>query len=197
MGRQWRCEWQHSKEELFHVYQQTRDAHLRTRLQALWQLRGGRTLEEVAALTGVAYRTVQTWVTWYRQGGLEEVTRHRHGGGAPAKLTVEQTRALKAQADTGAFRTRWDAIQWVREQYGVIYTYGGMREVFRRLRLKKKVPRPQNPKASAAEQAAWKKGGSALNSTRSGSRRAGVWRGQMRCGSGSLGRRAGCGHRSA
>ncbi len=168
MGRPWRCDWQHNSDELFHAYHQATDPHLRTRYHALWLLRGGRPLQEVATLIGVAYRTVQTWVAWYRQGGLEDVTRRRQGGGAPAKLTGEQMNALKAQADTGAFRTRWDAIQWVREQYGVVYTSGGMREVFLRLRLKKKVPRPQNPKASVADQTAWKKKGFAPRSTPSG-----------------------------
>ena len=163
MGRRWQCEWQHSEQELFQAYHQATDPHLRIRLQALWHLRSGRPLAEVATITGVAYRTVQTWVAWYRQGGVAEVGRHRQGGGAPAKLTAEQTKALHVQADTGAFRTRWDAIQWVREQYGVAYTYGGMRGMFLRLRLKKKVPRPQHPKASVADQTAWKKGGSAPN----------------------------------
>lgn len=165
MGRRWQCEWQHSQEELFQAYHQATDPRLRTRLQALWWLREGRPLQEVAQLTGVAYRTIQTWVGWYRQGGLAEVSCHRQGGGAPATLTTVQMQALKVQADTGAFRTRWDAIRWVSEPYGVAYTDDGMREVFLRLRLKKKVPRPQNPKASAEDQAAWKKKGFALNST--------------------------------
>jgi transposase len=164
MGRRWHCEWQHSQEEFFQAYHQATDPRLRTRLQALWQLRVGRSLKEVASLTGVAYRTVQTWVGWYRQGGLTEVTCHRQGGGTPAKLTAAQMQALKAQADTGAFRTRWDAIQWVREQYGITYTYDGMRAIFLRLRLKKKVPRPFNPKASVIDQTAWKKGGSVQSS---------------------------------
>lgn len=61
MGRRWQCEWQHSEEECFQAYCQATDPHVRTRLQARWHLRGGRSLQEVAALTGVAYRTVQTW----------------------------------------------------------------------------------------------------------------------------------------
>ena len=166
MGRQWQCAWQHSEQELFQAYDQAADARLRSRLHALWLLRGGRSLAEVATLLGVAYRTVQTWVRWYRQGGVAEVARHRQGGGAPAKLSAEQHQALKAQADTGRFRTQWDAIQWIHDQFGITYTYGGMRHVFRRLRLKKKVPRPQNPKASEGEQAAWKKKGFAPSSTR-------------------------------
>lgn len=183
MGRRWQCEWQHSEQELFQAYHQATDPRLRTRYHALWLLRGGRPLQAVATLTGVAYRTVQTWVAWYRQGGLAEIACHRQGGGAPAKLTTVQMQALKAQADTGAFRTRWDAIRWGSEQYGVAYTYDGMREIFLRLRLKKKVPRPQNPKASEEDQAAWKKGGSAPNWRLVGWRRLAGWRGRMRCGS--------------
>lgn len=38
------------------------------------------------------------------------------------------------------------------------YTYEGMRHVFGRLGLRKRVPRPRNPKARAEEQTAWKKG---------------------------------------
>ena len=63
------------------------------------------------------------------------------------------------------FRTPWDAITWRREQDGVTSTYWGMRHVFARLRLKKTVPRPQNPKASEGEQAAWKNKGVGLSVT--------------------------------
>ncbi len=136
------------------------------RLHARWQLRRGCSLTEVATLIGVTYRTVPPWVAWYRQGGRAEVTRHQQGGGAPARVTVEPRQALNAQVDTGVFRTPWDAIPWIREQDGVAYTYWGMRHVFARLRLKKQMPRPQNPKASEGEHAAWKKKGVAPNSRR-------------------------------
>ncbi|RME09361.1 MAG: winged helix-turn-helix domain-containing protein, partial [Ardenticatenia bacterium] len=43
--------------------------------------------------------------------------------------------------------------------YGVTYTYWGMRGVFARLGLRKKVPRQRHPQASVEEQTAWKKGG--------------------------------------
>lgn len=165
MGRRWHCEWQDSEDDLFQAYREATDTRLRSRLQALWQLRRGRTLADVAEWVGVQYRTVQTWVQWYRQGGLTEVRRRRQGGGSRAKLTAAQADALKAYADTGAVRTRGDAIQWVSDHYGITYTSWGMRHVFSRLRLKKKVPRPQNPKASVADQTAWQKGGSALRST--------------------------------
>ncbi|GAK50669.1 hypothetical protein U14_01902 [Candidatus Moduliflexus flocculans] len=86
MGRRWYCDWQHSEQELFQVYHHATNGRLLPRLQALWQLRRGRSLAEVATLIGDTYRTVQTWVTWYRQGGLAEVTRHRQGGVGAEKI---------------------------------------------------------------------------------------------------------------
>ncbi len=39
-----------------------------------------KTITAVAELLAVHYDTVQTWVRWYRQGGLAEVRRHLSGG---------------------------------------------------------------------------------------------------------------------
>ena len=115
------------------------------------------------SLVGKHTRTIQDWIAWYRQGGLEEVLRHRHGGhgGKQSQLKTEQMEALKAAASRGQVRSIQDGVQWAQEQYGVTYTYWGMRGVFARLDLRKKVPRPRNPKASVEQQEAWKKGGSA------------------------------------
>ena len=60
MGRKWQGEWQHTHEELFQAYHGAVDPRLRTRLQALWLLRGGRTLEEAANLTAIVL-FVKNW----------------------------------------------------------------------------------------------------------------------------------------
>jgi transposase len=142
------------------LYQAEKDHQTRTRLQGLWYLRQGRTVGNVAELLGKHPRTIQDWLAWYRRGGVAEVVRHRHGGhgGSKPRLTSAQESALKALSEQGKMRTLWDGVQWAQEQ-GVTYSYWGMRHVFARLKLKKKVPRPRNPKASAIAQATWKKGG--------------------------------------
>lgn len=88
--------------------------------------------------------------------------RHRQGGhgGKRAQLSAEQLTELKEKASAGEIRSIWDGVQWAQERYGVTYTYWGMRWVFARLNLWRKIPRPRNPQASSEQQAAWKKGGS-------------------------------------
>jgi len=155
-------EWQEDEATLKLLYQQEKDHQNRTRLQALWYLRQGRMIGEAAELVGVHYRTVQDWVAWYRQGGIDEVLSHRHGGSRSLerRLSPEQEAELKELAEAGEIRTIWDGVQWAEERE-VSYTYWGMRWVFDRLELRKKVPRPRNPKACAQQQEAWKKGDSA------------------------------------
>lgn len=162
MARRLRLAWQEDEATLKRLYLGEKDAQNRTKLQALWHLRQGRTITEVAAIVGKHPRTIQDWVAWYRRGGLAEVLQHRHGGhgGGKAYLSEEQMAELKQRASEGKLRSVQDGIRWIQEQYGVTYTYSGMHQVFMRLGLRKKVPRPRNPQASAEEQESWKKGGS-------------------------------------
>jgi transposase len=142
------------------LFGRERDPHRRTQLQALMLLRQGRGLSEVAAIVGLSCRTLQRWIGWYQHGGLAEVDQHWVGGhsGAARRLSPRQEAALTAKATAGEIRSVWDGVHWAASK-GVSYSYWGMRWVLVRLQLKKKVPRPCNPKASRAQQRAWKKGG--------------------------------------
>lgn len=162
MARKLTIEWQEEAAELEAAYKAERDRQIRPRLHALWRLRCGDPVQRVGELLGVHERTVHEWVRWYRVGGLAEVRRRRHGGHSPVRpwLTPEQEAALRAKADAGDFRCLQAAVTWVAETYQITYSYWGMRSLFGRMKLKLKVPRPSNPKASAAAQEAWKKGGS-------------------------------------
>jgi transposase len=164
VARPFQIDWRENEETLYQLYKQEKDYQNRTRLHALWLLRPGRSMEEVADLVGVHYRTVQEWVAWYRKGGVVEVLHHRHGwhGGQKRYLSAEQEAELKAKAEAGEVRTIQDGVEWAK-RHGVEHTYWGMRGVFGRLELKKKVPRPKSAQTSDEEQEAWKKGGSETN----------------------------------
>ncbi len=160
MARPFHIDWQEDEQTLYELYKQEKDPQHRTRLHALWLLRQDRPLRHVAELVGVHYRTLQAWVAWYRQGGVADVLQHRHGGhgGQVRRLTRVQEAELQAKAAAGEIRTIQDGVAWAQETYAVAYSYWGMRWVFDRLALRKKVPRPTSPQASADQQAAWKKG---------------------------------------
>jgi transposase len=185
-GRPFEIDWKDDEQTLYELYKKERDWQDRRRLQALWLLRKGRKLAEVAEIVGVHYRTVQEWVKWYRQGGLEEVRGHRLGaaGGAKARLEGEELEKLKAKVEQGEFKTIWEAVKWVKDEFKVEYSYWGMRWVFKRLKLKKKVPRPQNPKASVEKQQAWKESGlgEKLEEVGYGGREGLYWADEMRVG---------------
>lgn len=161
MARKLQIEWHEDVERVGRLYRSEKDVQNRRRLHALWLVRQGRTMTEVAAIVGVDYRTLQEWLAWYRQGGLAAVLQHRHGGerARESRLSAEQAAELKAKADAGEIRRIADGVRWAQETHQIEYSYWGMRYVFARLRLHLKVPRPRNPKASELEQEAWKKGG--------------------------------------
>jgi transposase len=150
-----------TEEALRAAYRTEQRAEVRQRLQALWLLRSGeRRLGEVAAVIGVNYRSVQRWVAWYRDGGLEMVRSHRMGGyGQMPRLSAEQQEQVATAVATGRFRNASAIRTWVAETFGVSYTEGGMYSLLERLRCKPKVPRPLHEQANLAEQEVWKKGG--------------------------------------
>jgi len=161
LARRLQVDWQEDEQTLYELYKQDKDHQNRTRLQAWWLLRQGHGIRRVAATVGIHPRTVQEWLAWYRRGGVVELVYHRHGGhgGKGRRLTAEQAAELTAQARAGEIRTIQDGVEWARKTYQVEYSDWGMRWVFDRLALKKKLPRPRNPKASVEQQAAWEKGG--------------------------------------
>ena len=111
-GRKLTVDWKHTAEELYAHSNHTPNTQIARRFQALALLRRGRTLKETAAIVGVSIRTVQKWLTWYRTGGLDELTRRTRGGNRiPVRplLTPDQQAQLLQHAATQGFRTLREA----------------------------------------------------------------------------------------
>ena len=161
MARSLSIVWHEDASEFEVRYKAEPDLQRRTRLHALWLVRLGHTVQSAASVVGIHLRTLQQWLAWYRQGGLSAVLAHRHGGhaGRVSRLSAPEEATLKTIAAAGQIGSIWDGVVWAQTHGGVTYTYWGMRTVFARLGLKKKVPRPRSPKASDQAQHAWKKGG--------------------------------------
>jgi transposase len=161
-GRKLTVDWKHTAEELYAHYNNTPNTQIARRFQALALLRRGRTLKETAEIVGVSIRTVQKWLTWYRTGGLDELTRRTRGGNRiPVRplLTPDQQAQLLQHAATQGFRTLREAAAWCRKALGVELSERQVQRLFHRLGVRRKVPRPMAVRADAALQAQWKKGG--------------------------------------
>lgn len=161
-GRPLQIEWQESEAELYELYRQAKEVPIKQRLQLLWLVRSGKSVRESSQVVGISERSALRHMSWYRRGGVAELLRRRHGGarGRPqAYLSPAQEQSLKEAADRGEFKSVWDGVAWVKAQCGVVYSYEGMRALFKRLRLRKKVPRKQHVKSDPSAQEAWKKGG--------------------------------------
>ncbi len=162
-GRPFEVIWREedTTEALKATYRKERDIELRTRLHGLWLLRSGRRLSSVGATVGVHYRTVQTWVGWYRTGGVAEVVSHKMGGkGQVPFLSDEAQIEVAEEVSTGRIRTAGEIRDWVSEQYGVTYKTSSICSLMSRLKCAPKVPSPMHAKADAEQQASWEKGGS-------------------------------------
>ncbi|HIK10533.1 MAG TPA: IS630 family transposase [Oscillatoriaceae cyanobacterium M33_DOE_052] len=159
MGRKLAVEWKESAEELKKRFRQERSGEQRLRLQAMWYLRQGKELKEVAKLLGLAYRTLPYWVAWYREGGLSELLKRVKGHGKQgrkAKLKPIQQSALRLKVKLGQFRTVWEAVQWVAERWGIDYSYSGLHARLRQMKCGLKVPRPRSIKADVEAQEIWR-----------------------------------------
>ena len=155
-------EWKETSEELYDRYRRERDVAVRKRLQALWLVHTGEGVAEAAKQAGVGQRTVERWLAWYRQEGLDRVLERvpGHGGkGSQGKLAPKQLQQLAEVAGSGTFRTYWEAAEWVQSKYGVTYSYNGIWGLLARLGIHPKVPRPVAEKADHYAQEAFKRGG--------------------------------------
>src|SRR5918996_750723 len=85
--------------------------------------------------------------------------------------------AVARSGGQGQFRTARDAMQWVKATFGVQYQLKGMYSLLKRLKGKKKVPRPLATNTSLEAQEEWKRGDWWLPSSRQGWR---LWCGTER-----------------
>jgi transposase len=133
-GRKLRIEWREDESFWRMRYQEENRPEAKRRLQALWLVRRGYKLAKVAWLIGVHIRTVNRWLSWYKKGGLEELLAHRRGNlkGRKPFLTQEQFLKLEEEANQNPYFTTRMALAWVRENFGVNYSYQGMYSLLRR-----------------------------------------------------------------
>src|SRR5262245_29488835 len=148
-GRPLRIDWrpEDTPDALHAAYRAATDPLVKPRLHALWLLRTGHRMSQVAPSVGFVYRTVQEWRGPYRRRGRAGVVQAvRPPPPPPERLTAAQWEAVRAQLRTGTTRSIAQLARWMRRTFEVTWSYDGLRKALRRQRIRLKVPRPRHEK---------------------------------------------------
>jgi transposase len=95
LGRRLTVTWKEDIEELFRLYRKEKEPHRRTRFKALWFMQRGESLVEISDSLGIPYRSLQRWVKWYREEGIEAISKRIPGYKANGKNNLNNELEIK------------------------------------------------------------------------------------------------------
>ena len=153
-----------SAHELRERYREADEVVLRTHLQVIYLLARGRSLSEVAEITGYSTRWLRTLIGRYNARGIDGLGdgRRRNAGAAPL-VTAEQEdelrQALGAPPPEGGQWTGPKVARWIARRTGrpKIWDQRGW-DYLKKLEQSLQVPRPRHARAAPPEdRAAFKK----------------------------------------
>jgi len=131
------------------------------RLKALRLLKEepSRTLQEVAALLGRSYRTLQRWWSTYQQQGLAGLLHVSKGGGQrPVRIGQKGLRELQQRLQQDGFADLKEIQRFLQEHFGVSYSLSGVWYLVRiKLKAKLKTGRPRSVQQDLQAMEAFKK----------------------------------------
>lgn len=146
-----------SEEELRKLEKQQSQAKLLRRVQFLRLLKSGefKQAKRCAEFLGLQEKQGYEWWKLYRNKGLGEYLKLNYKDNA-RKLKAEEEAKLLEKTGHG-FGSQKEVREYILQEFGVEYTQQGISDLFKRLKIKKKVVRPFNIKANQEEQVEYKK----------------------------------------
>ena len=153
----------HTSEELLTLYKTERNPRLARRIQAVYLARRALSCPQIMDITAAKRRTIQNWIRWYNQDGIEGLKDKPRCGRHP-KLSAAQQQKLQKRLDAGTKPSdgtcvlNGPAIQRILEkEFGVLYCLNGVYELLHRLGYSCLCPRPRHQQADPELQEAFKK----------------------------------------
>lgn len=153
------------KESLDDLALQLRQAETpsaKERLQVLYWLKQEQapSISAIAKAIGKHRNTLQTWLSMYREGGIEAMVEVRKSPGGVRVIPqwAEVALAKRLQEAEHGFHSYGAVQQWLAETLGVKAEYHAVYQMTRyRLKAKLKAARPQNNKQVGEQREAFKK----------------------------------------
>jgi transposase len=159
---------QESEDDLTKLEQrlQGQKAADRVHMLRLLNSRAVYSLKDCAPLVGYSVGQLTSWWECYQAEGLAELLKQHKPVGKPFKLTAEAWTGLLVAMRAGHMATMQDARDYLEREWGVRYKNGKSSWwLFKKHRVKWKTGRRRHKKASAQQQAAFKKTSEAWSST--------------------------------
>jgi transposase len=151
---------QESEEDLTRLEQRLRGQKAADRVRMLRLLKSGTvtSLKDCAPLVGYSVTQLTRWWEGYRAKGLTGVLKQHKPVGKPSRLTPEAWAGLLQAMRKGHIATMQDARDYLEREWGIRYKNGkSLWWLFKKHRVKWKTGRRRHKKASAEQQAAFKK----------------------------------------
>ena len=151
---------QESEEDLMSLEQRLRGQKAADRVRMLRLLKSGTvtSMKDCAPLVGYSLVQLTRWWERYRTQGLAELVKQQKPVGQPGKVTAEAWEGLLAAMRKGDIATMEDARDYLEREWGIHYKNGkSLWWLFKKHRVKWKTGRRRHKKASAEQQASFKK----------------------------------------
>jgi transposase len=151
---------QESEEELTSLEQRLRGRKPADRVRMLRLLKSGtvKSLKDCAPMVGYSVIQLTRWWERYRQAGLAELLKQQKLFRLASRMTAEAWAGLLVAMRKGDIATMEDARDYLEREWGIRYKNGkSLWWLFKKHRVKWKTGRRRHKKASAEQQAAFKK----------------------------------------
>lgn len=151
-----------SLEELTQQLCQVKTSCAKERLQVLYWLKQEKSpsIKAIAKAVGKHRNTVQTWLSKYREGGVEAMLEIKKSPGGVRVIPqwAEDALARRLEDEGDGFQSYGQVQQWLAQTLGVEAEYHAVYQMTRyRLRAKLKVARPQNNRQDREQRESFKK----------------------------------------
>ena len=125
------AEWRETVEQFEKWTQVESDPRRRRILKLFSLLRQGVPIEDASKRSGFSQDKTMLWLSQYRRFGIGKVLGYISRG----RLSIEQQMILCKRARSKPFESVRDAMQWVNDEWGIVYSYNSMRSILQVLQL--------------------------------------------------------------
>ena len=144
------------RQELLLELNQEREKKYADRIRIILLLDQGEPMVKIAEYFFLTERSVNNYKNRYKQGGLEELLNDYYIGRSAYLSPGEQSK-LTVELESKVYPTTKSVISYIEEEFGVVYTVGGMTTLLHKLGFSYKKPKGVPGKADTKEQEAFVK----------------------------------------